>query len=217
MKILQKQNKIVGRGDATFQRGDDVVESKELWKLNIDRILAAAGLVLFLPVGVATAVWCAGSGEGVFYRQERIGKGGRPFTLYKFRTMRKDAPVLPRSSLYQPERYYIPGGAFLRSSGLDELPQLWCVLKGEMSLVGPRPLLAGEKEVHRLREQAGVYALRPGITGLAQLCGDPPGKIKAGLDEIYLKEHNLRLDGCILLSTVRVVLKRRKHDSVKKV
>lgn len=189
------------------------------WKDGIkeaaDRTLAASGLLLLLPIEIGAALVCGLSGEGILYRQERIGKGGVPFTLYKFRTMRRNTPLLPRTMLKNAERYYIPGGAFLRSTGLDELPQLWCVVKGEMSLVGPRPLLKSEREVHRLRERAGVYSLRPGITGLAQLCGDPPGEIKARLDALYFKERSLWLDCCILLSTAKMILRRRKLNSMK--
>ena len=183
----------------------------DLIKTVADRLLAATGLELLFPVGVGAMLICAGSGEGIFYAQERIGKGGVPFTVYKFRTMRRDAPVLPRQLFSSPQTYYIPGGAFLRSTGIDELPQLWCVLKGDMSLVGPRPLLASEKAVHRLREEMGVYnTLRPGITGLAQLCGDPPPKVKAKLDGIYLRERGFLLDACILLSTMGVLWKGRE-------
>ena len=180
----------------------------DLAKEIADRLLAAMGLILLSPVGAGAVLICALSGEGIFYAQERIGKGGKPFTVWKFRTMRRDAPVLPRARLSSPDAYYIRGGALLRSTGIDELPQLWCVLKGEMSLVGPRPLLASELAVHRLRTKWGVYALRPGITGLAQLCGDPPFLTKAKLDALYLQERSLWLDTCILLSTAKVVLKR---------
>ena len=182
----------------------------DLLKRIADGVLAATGIVLLLPVEAGAMLLCALSGEGIFYGQERIGKDGVPFTLYKFRTMRRDAPLLPRSMLASPERYYIRGGSFLRSTGIDELPQLWCVLKGEMSLVGPRPLLAAETEMHRLRKEKGVSVLRPGITGLAQLCGDPPPQVKANLDALYLRQRGVGLDLCILLSTIGVVGRRGK-------
>lgn len=189
------------------------MNTKELTKDIADRLLAAMGLVLLSPVGAGAALICALSGEGIFYAQERIGKGGKPFTVWKFRTMRRDAPILPRGKMSSPDQYYIRGGAFLRSAGIDELPQLWCVLKGEMSLVGPRPLLATELAMHRLREQWGVYALRPGITGLAQLCGDPPPLTKAKLDALYADQQSLWLDGFILLSTVGVIWRRREKTA----
>jgi O-antigen biosynthesis protein WbqP len=182
-------------------------------KRGADCLLAIGGIVILLPVFGAATVLCAASGEGILYRQKRIGYGGAPFVVYKFRTMRKDAPVLPRDRLDSPERYYIPGGAFLRTTGIDELPQLFNVLKGEMSLIGPRPLLPAEETVHRLRERCGIYSLRPGITGLAQLCGDTPPQVKVRLDRLYLENVSLRLDAVIAFSTVSLLgnrLIRRK-------
>lgn len=176
-----------------------------------ERILAGVGIVVLLPAELFATLLCGISGEGIFYTQERIGKGGKPFRLYKFRTMRRGAPELPRDQLPSPEQYYIFGGRFLRSTGMDELPQLFCVLRGEMELVGPRPLLPAEMQMHRLRERAGVYDLRPGITGLAQLCGDPPLRVKAELDAIYRRERSLLLDGGILLSTLLLLCRRQKE------
>lgn len=177
-----------------------------------DCVLAAGGIFCLLPVLGGAALICARSGEGIFYRQKRIGQGGKPFIVYKFRTMRRVAPVLPREELADPQRYYIPGGAFLRSTGMDELPQLWNVLRGEMSLIGPRPLLPAEQEMHRRRTQQGIYSLRPGITGLAQLCGDPPSRIKASLDSLYLENLSPWLDVAIVLSTVALLWKRHGKE-----
>lgn len=178
-------------------------------KRGLDCLLAAGGILCLLPVFGGAILLCAASGEGIFYRQKRIGQGGMPFIVYKFRTMRREAPILPREQLDRPERYYIPGGAFLRSTGIDELPQLFNVLKGEMSLIGPRPLLPAEEAVHRLRERYGVYLLRPGITGLAQLCGDPPPRVKAALDRLYLENASVSLDGAILLATLALIWRRQ--------
>ena len=176
----------------------------------LDCLLAMGGMICLLPVFGGAILLCAGSGEGIFYRQKRIGRGGTPFIVYKFRTMRRNAPILPREQLSSPEQYYIVGGSFLRSTGIDELPQLINVIKGEMSLVGPRPLLPAEAETHHLRKRYGVYAIRPGLTGLAQICGDPPPRVKAELDRLYLENIGPALDGAILLSTLRLVLHRRK-------
>ncbi len=167
-------------------------------------------MAALLPIFVGAATVCALSGEGVLYRQERIGRDGKPFFVCKFRTMRRSTPVLPRERLTDPQRYYIPGGAFLRSSGIDELPQLWNVLRGDMSLIGPRPLLSGEGGIHRMRQRTGVYALRPGITGLSQLCGDPPPRVKAEIDRLYLENASPALDGVIVLSTVFLLWGRRQ-------
>ncbi len=177
-------------------------------KREIDRVVAAGGMLVLLPVLGAAALICGLGGEGVLYRQERIGKDGVPFVLYKFRTLQRRAPILPRSLLGDARCYCIPGGAFLRASGIDELPQLWNVLRGEMSLVGPRPLLPAEGEIHALRQKAGVYTLRPGITGLAQLCGDPPAAVKVKLDRLYLEQRSMGLDLAIVAGTLRLLAGR---------
>lgn len=178
-------------------------------KRGLDIVLSAGGMVLLLPVFAGAATVCALSGEGILCVQERLGRGGVPIRICKFRTMRRNTPVLARSELASPETYYIPGGGFLRSTGIDELPQLWSVLKGDMSLIGPRPLLASERQMHRLRRRQGVYALRPGITGLAQLCGDPPPRVKAELDRIYLENATVQMDGAIVLATILLLWNRQ--------
>lgn len=197
--------------------GQDKGEVSEMqWnrtKRTADCLLAAGAMLTLIPVFAGAAAVCAASGEGILYWQERIGKDGAPFRICKFRTMRRNTPILPRAGLADPRRYYIPGGAFLRSSGIDELPQLWNVLRGEMSLVGPRPLLSGEGGIHRMRQRAGVYALRPGITGLSQLCGDPPQRVKAEIDRLYLENSSPLLDSAVLLSTLLLLWNRRKEKA----
>lgn len=135
----------------------------------LDVILAALGLVLLAPVMalIACAVWLDG-GKPIF-RQTRIGRRQRPFTLYKFRTMRLGTPSMA-THLVDPGRV-TRLGRWLRRLKLDELPQLWNVLKGDMSLVGPRPCLPEQSELIAERDKRGVFAARPGITGLAQLSG----------------------------------------------
>lgn len=187
--------------------------NRQRMKRAADCCLAAGGIAALLPLFAGAAAVCALSGEGILYRQERIGREGRPFVLYKFRTMRRSAPILPRAELADPARFYIPGGSFLRSTGIDELPQLWNVLRGEMSLIGPRPLLPGEGGIHRMRQRAGVYTLRPGITGLSQLCGDPPPRVKAEIDRLYLASASAGLDGAIVLSTVLLLWGRQREKA----
>ncbi len=173
--------------------------------------LALAAILLTLPA-LGIGIWLtARSGQGIFFVQERVGKDGKPFRIYKLRTMYRNTPDLPRDLLGDPHTHCIPGGYFLRKTGIDELPQLWNVLKGEMSLVGPRPLLAVEQEMHRLRAESGADRLRPGITGLAQLCGDPPPAVKANLDAIYQSCYSPVLDAAILWGTARLLWERRKH------
>lgn len=165
----------------------------------LDGALALIALVLLaLPLGAAAlAVKLSGPGEPVLFRQERIGRDGAPFILYKFRSMTAQGRVTGP-------------GRFLRETSLDELPQLGQVLTGKMSLVGPRPLVAEEPEIHALRRAAGVYQLRPGLTGLAQISGrDRLGpREKAALDRRYLESVGPLTDGRILLATVGKVLRR---------
>ncbi len=165
-------------------------------KRGLDVLLSAVLLVPALPVSVlACAAMYADDPGSVLFRQQRVGRGGRLFTLYKIRTMRADGHVTPV-------------GRVLRHTSLDELPQLWNVLRGDMSLVGPRPLIPQEAEIHALREAAGVYALRPGMTGLAQIHGrDRVGaEEKVRWDAEYLQKLSLRQDAAILLATVKKVL-----------
>ena len=134
-----------------------------------DVILSAFGLVLTAPVLLALTVIGWFDTGSPWFRQQRVGRGQRPFTLVKFRTMRvgtaQVATHLAQASAIT------PFGAFLRRSKLDELPQLWNVLWGEMSLVGPRPCLPSQTELIAERQRLGVFAVRPGITGLAQVQG----------------------------------------------
>ena len=133
----------------------------------LDVVFSLAGLVIGFPVLVVLWVlglWDTGS---PLFRQERVGRNKKPFILVKFRTMRKDTASVP-SHLASADAI-TPFGRFLRRTKLDELPQLWNVLKGEMSLVGPRPCLFNQVELVAEREQRGVLDARPGITGLAQI------------------------------------------------
>ena len=134
-----------------------------------DLSLADIGLIGFLPLLVIlTAIGRMDTGSPLFF-QERVGRSGKPFTLVKFRTMRRDTASV--ASHLASASAITPFGGFLRRTKLDELPQLWNVLKGEMSLVGPRPCLFSQEELIAEREARGVYQARPGITGLAQLNG----------------------------------------------
>lgn len=175
----------------------------------LDRALAVAGLIALSPVmaGVAAAV-AARLGRPVLFRQERPGFGGRPFAMLKFRTM-TDARDDEGRLLPDTERL-TPLGRLLRSTSLDELPELWNVLKGEMSLVGPRPLLM-EYLGRYTPEQARRHDVRPGITGWAQVHGRNGlgWDERLALDVWYVDHVSLALDLRILLATVGVVLRRK--------
>jgi lipopolysaccharide/colanic/teichoic acid biosynthesis glycosyltransferase len=133
----------------------------------LDLIFALLGLVFGFPLLLLLMVIGLFDTGSPVFRQERVGRNKKPFTLVKFRTMRKDTASV--ASHLASADAITPFGRFLRRTKLDELPQLWNVLKGEMSLVGPRPCLFNQQELIDEREQRGVLAARPGITGLAQV------------------------------------------------
>lgn len=134
-----------------------------------DIVLSLFGLLLALPVlALITVIGILDTGSPLF-KQQRVGKGQRPFTLVKFRTMRRNTASV--ASHLASSEAITAFGSWLRRTKLDELPQLWNVLRGEMSLVGPRPCLFSQYELISAREQLGIYAVRPGITGLAQVNG----------------------------------------------
>ena len=153
------------------------------------------------------------SGEGtILFRQVRIGKGGKTFICYKFRTMTVDAPPsLPTGALPDRERYITPVGKVLRRFSLDELPQLFSVLLGDMSLVGYRPLVREDAVCHEWREKLGVYSMRPGMTGYAQLMGRDfvSDKNKALLDAYYVRNAGLFWDIRLLFQTIACALSGR--------
>jgi sugar transferase EpsL len=178
-------------------------------KRALDVIASAAGLLALSPVlGLVALVVRVNLGSPVFFRQVRPGLHGRPFRLVKFRTMR-DAAGPDGRPLPDAERL-TPFGRFLRASSLDELPELWNVLRGEMSLVGPRPLLTEYLPLYSPR-QARRHEVRPGLTGWAQVNGRNAlgWKERLELDVWYVEHRSLALDLRILLRTVATVFARR--------
>ncbi len=135
----------------------------------LDVLLSGLGMALATPVMTALLLVGLFDTGAPLFRQVRVGRDQRPFVLYKFRTMRREAPQV---ATHEADAAMVTRwGRFLRRSKLDEMPQLWNVLKGDMSLVGPRPCLPTQTELIAERERLGVFAARPGITGLAQLQG----------------------------------------------
>ena len=178
----------------------------------IDLFLALLIIILsFLPmVIIAIAIKLCDKGP-IFFKQERVGKNEKLFVCYKFRTMRIESPKnLSTKEFKDAKKYITPIGHFLRSSSLDELPQLFNVLLGNMSIVGPRPLIAEEKEIHRMRRKYGVYEALPGITGLAQICGrDKLSDVrKAECDAIYAENMSFIIDTKIFFATLMRVIKK---------
>ncbi|WP_454848274.1 sugar transferase [Rhizobium binxianense] len=171
--------------------------------------LAAAVILLLPALAVAIAVKATSKGP-VLYWSDRVGRHNHIFRMPKFRSMRIDTPAVATHLLDRPETWLTPIGSFLRKSSLDELPQLWCILKGEMSFVGPRPALYNQDDLIALRTERGVDALLPGLTGWAQINGrdELPIPQKVMLDEEYLKRRSIALDLRILVLTVVKVLRR---------
>ncbi len=148
--------------------------------------------------------------ESILFKQERVGQDGKPFILYKFRSMKQGTPELGTHEFMDAEQYITRVGKFIRKTSIDELPQLWCCIAGTMSLVGYRPLLKRESEIDFLRTYYGIYQLKPGITGFAQINGrDNMGDYdKVRWDRTYVHNISLMLDVRILWRTVMKVLKR---------
>jgi O-antigen biosynthesis protein WbqP len=172
-------------------------------KLIVDTVLAAVGLVLASPVLLVLIAMIRRDSPGpAIFRQMRVGRHERAFECYKLRTMAIDTPDLP-THLADGSRL-TRSGRWLRATKLDELPQLWNVLKGEMSLVGPRPCLPSQSELIAERRARGVFELRPGITGLAQIEGiDMSDPVRlAEKDAEYLGKRSLILDAAIVFRTV---------------
>lgn len=166
-------------------------------------------LVAAMPVMLVTAVAVLlTSGWPIFLVQRRVGAGDRPFDVIKFRTMPRGVPVVAKALLSRDEASYTPLGPFLRRSSLDELPQLWNVLRGEMSIVGPRPALPDQHDLLELRRRHGVTRLKPGITGLAQVVGREALTLstKARCDALYSRRASIGLDLLILVWTLRAVV-----------
>jgi O-antigen biosynthesis protein WbqP len=151
----------------------------------------------------------------VFFKQKRIGKGKKEFHILKFRTMKTDAPKeMPTHMLDKAESYITPVGNFLRKTSLDELPQLINIIKGDMSLIGPRPALWNQYDLIEERDKYNANDILPGLTGLAQIRGrdELPIELKARIDGEYVQKQNPKLDSEIFVKTVFSVL---KSDGVK--
>ena len=180
-------------------------------KRSCDFLLAlVAFFILLIPIIlVALAVRLTSTGA-VLYWSDRVGRHNVIFRMPKFRTMRINTPAVATHLLSDPARYLTPVGSFLRKSSLDELPQLWSILVGDMSFVGPRPALFNQEDLISLRTSLGVDSLVPGLTGWAQINGrdELPIPVKVELDVYYLNHCSLVLDLRILLLTFLKVIKR---------
>ena len=175
--------------------------------------LALAGFLLcFLsvPIFVVGLMVKLTSKGPVLYWSDRVGKNNVIFKMPKFRSMRIDTPAVATHLMKNPDAYLTPIGSFLRKFSLDELPQLWSILKGDISFVGPRPALYNQDDLVGLRTGKGIHKLIPGITGWAQVNGrdELPIPVKVEFDEYYLKNRSFALDFKILWMTVVKVVRR---------
>ena len=177
----------------------------------LDVVIALLALIVFaVPMLIIILIQKITSPhEPVFFRHRRVGKNGEVFDLIKIRSMKSNAPKYAAAGYFaDSKRYITPFGRFLRDTSIDELPQLVQVLTGKMSIIGPRPLIPQERMVHKLRYRYGVYQLRPGITGWAQVNGRDliTDEDKAAYDREYLENMSFAMDCRILWTTVRKVL-----------
>jgi len=180
-------------------------------KRTMDVVGAAVGLAVGSPILAVVAVLVRATSPGpVLFRQERAGRAMQPFTMYKFRTMRADADPFGVSPREAGDARLTRIGRFLRETSLDELPQLWNILRGDMSLVGPRPLYMSQARRFTERERRRLQ-VRPGMTGLAQTSGrgEIPHEEKLELDVQYVEKQSVRLDLRILCRTAWRLFSRK--------
>lgn len=180
---------------------------KRLFDLFLASVAAVILLIPFLIVALMVRLTSKGP---ILYWSQRVGKNNAFFSMPKFRSMRVGTPAVATHLLSNPETLLTPIGSFLRRSSLDELPQLWSILKGDMSFVGPRPALFNQEDLIAQRTAANVHTLTPGLTGWAQINGrdEIPIPQKVALDAEYLQRHSFEFDLKILVLTFIKVVKK---------
>lgn len=180
-------------------------------KRGIDVVLSGAAIVLLSPVlgGLSLAIKLDSNGP-ILFKQKRVGKNKELFEIWKFRTMKADTPKdMPTHLLSDPEQYITRVGKFLRKTSLDELPQLFNIFKGEMSIIGPRPALWNQDDLIEERDKYGANDVTPGLTGWAQINGRDELEIpvKARLDGVYIKNMGFLMDVKCFVGTILSVVK----------
>ena len=184
-------------------------------KRTMDIVSSLVGLILLSPLFLLVAILIKLDSKGpIIFKQIRIGKNSKPFYIYKFRSMKIDAPNLSTQEFINASDFTTKVGKFIRKTSIDELPQLVNILKGDMSIVGPRPVIEREVRLLEIRKECNVDSILPGITGLAQINGrdniDDYEKVKYDFE--YLSKRNLVLDIKIIINTV---LKVAKSEGIK--
>ena len=176
----------------------------------IDRIIAVLLLLFFSPIlMLALLLLLVEDGFPLIFKQQRVGKNDKDFYIYKIRSMRRETPQVSTNELSNPEKYRLKTGKFFRKYSIDELPNLWNIIKGDMHFIGPRPLMRSEKELHALRLKYGILEIKPGITGFAQVNGRDIMSVsrKVALERHYKQNRSLRLKAFILAKTAVIVLR----------
>ena len=185
------------------------------FKRLLDILLSFIALIILLPFFLIFAIIIKIESKGpVFFKQKRIGKNKRQFTILKFRTMRSDTPKdMPTHMLKNAESYITKFGNFMRKTSIDELPQIINILKGDMSIIGPRPALWNQDDLIAQRDEFNANSIRPGLTGWAQVNGrdELPIQQKAALDGEYIKRISFLFDIKIFFKTIINVF---KHDGI---
>ena len=177
----------------------------------MDLVITLLAVVVFsLPIIIIAILIKTNCQGPVLFWSKRVGQRGKNFDMPKFRTMYVGTPILSSNDLSCPDAHVTKIGKMLRTTSLDELPQLWCVLRGNMSLVGPRPALINQTHLLKLRNKHGIQNLKPGITGLAQIKGrdDLSDEAKVSFELEYLNSVGIVADMVILLNTIPKVLRR---------
>ena len=181
-------------------------------KRTFDLVLALAIFILFLPIIVVISIFIFISDPGpILYWSDRVGINNSIFSMPKFRSMKLNTPQVATHLLGNSVSYLIKGGSFLRKTSLDEIPQLWSILRGDMSFVGPRPALFNQDDLIRLRTEKKVHLCKPGLTGWAQINGRDEIEIplKVELDDFYCKNRSFLFDLRILFLTFVKVVNRK--------
>lgn len=173
-------------------------------------VAVVLSVVLLVPLFFVAILVKLTSKGPIFFKQERFGLNSKPFTLYKFRSMAQNAPIKANSEFSDITSFVTPFGMFIRKASIDELPQLWNIIKGDMSFIGPRPLAITDEKVIELRRQNGADQVRPGISGLAQVNGrnNITNQDKASYDAKYANHVSFRFDFILILETMISVIKR---------
>lgn len=175
-----------------------------------DFLMSLIGILILSPIIIVVALSVKLTSKGpVLFKQRRVGRNNEEFSIYKFRTMRIDTPNVPTHLLENPEQWITPVGKFLRKTSLDELPQLFNILSGKMSIVGPRPALYNQYDLKDMRTKEGIHNLVPGLTGWAQINGrdEIPLSLKVKLDKEYLDRKSFWFDLKIIFLTAVSVVK----------